>query len=105
MGLFDKVKDFFTEPVEDGEEEIKVEQIKKEVTRVTPTPVIEKKRERVVEEEPTEEEVLKEAVEEEQPIRRERVKTPVFFTADDFADLEPEKPKKIEKKEKKKLDQ
>ena len=31
-------------------------------------------------------------------VTREKVKTPIFFTENDFADLEPEKPKKVEKK-------
>lgn len=105
MGLLDKVKNLFTEP-EEPEEEIKVEQIKREVTRV---PIEQKPVEHRVEhrehrrEKPVEtiEESFTEeinVVEEEVPPVREKVKTPIFFTENDFADLEPERPKKIEKK-------
>ena len=95
MGILDKVKNLFTEP-EEPEEEIKVEQIKREVPKVvaepkTVEPVVEKKIES------TENTYVEEKKEEPQ-LTREKVKTPIFFTEKDFADLEPEKPKKIEKK-------
>lgn len=104
MGLFDKVKNLFTEVEEpDEDDEIKVEQIVKETPRVhiepkkeeeikpePVKPVIEKEEEPIIEEE--------EKKEEPQPLTREKTKTPIFFTEKDFDDLEPDKPKKIEKK-------
>ncbi len=98
MGLFDKVKNLFTEP-EEPEEEIKVEQIKREVTRtpIEPRPV-ERKREKVVPTDDTDLNEEKEVIEEELTLSREKIKTPIFFTENDFADLEPERPKKTEKK-------
>lgn len=98
MGLFDKVKNLFTEP-EEPEEEIKVEQIKREVTR---TPIesrpVEHKREKVVPIDDVDSTEEQEVVEEELTLSREKIKTPIFFTENDFADLEPERPKKTEKK-------
>lgn len=98
MGLFDKVKNLFTEP-EEPEEEIKVEQIKREVTRkpIESRPV-EHKHEKVVQTDDADSEEEKEVVEEEITLSREKIKTPIFFTENDFADLEPERPKKVEKK-------
>lgn len=122
MGFLDKVKNLFTEPEDEfDDEEIEIEQINKEkpvkekVVKERPVvekPVIEKKRERFVEEEETrefvepeldfeepKEEVKKVEVEPApQPKTRESLKTPIFFTENDFADLEPERPKKVEKK-------
>lgn len=68
MGLFDKVKNMFTEEVEEEEVEVKVEQIKKEVTHV---PI----------ESPNafEEEVVEE--------KEEKTKGAVFFADRDFEDL------------------
>lgn len=105
MGLLDKFKDLFTEPDDsEEEEEIKVEQIKKEPSRVSSEARISERRkehrEHVVEEkkEPVVEE-KEEKIEKEPPKLREQVvKTPVFFTENDFADLEPEKPKRVERK-------
>ncbi len=100
MGLFEKFKEIFTEPAgedEEKEEELKVEQIKKEPTPSrTEKKVTETRRER-------EEKIgtYKEEVdfEEKKVEEKEEIpKTPVFFTDNDFADLEMEKPKKIEKK-------
>ncbi len=92
MGLFGKFKDLFTEPAESEEEEpIKVEQIKKEPIRTrSEQKVTETRRERFVEEKPEEKEV--------EPPKEDVSKTPVFFTENDFADLEPERPKRVEKK-------
>ena len=102
MGLFDKVKNLFTEVEEpDEDDEIRVEQIVKETPRVhiepkeeevkpEPKPVIEKEEEPIV--------IEKEKKEEPQPLTREKTKTPIFFTEKDFDDLEPDKPKKVEKK-------
>ncbi len=102
MGLFDKFKDLFTEPDEDEEEvveeeEVKVEQIKKEPPR-RPEKNLERRREKTV----AKEEVVKEESKEEEPVKeekptREETKASVFFTENDFADLEPEKPKRVEK--------
>lgn len=99
MGLLDKVRNLFTEP-EEPEEEIKIEQIKREVSRVpVETKPVESRREKVVDI-PQEEEFTEEInVQIEEEIKKpEKVKTPIFFTENDFADLEPEKPKKVEKK-------
>ena len=99
MGLLDKVRNLFTEP-EEPEEEIKIEQIKREVNRV-PVDIksVETRREKTMEipvnEDFTEEISVKK---EEELSKPEKKKTPIFFTENDFADLEPEKPKKIEKK-------
>ena len=110
MGLLDKVKNLFTEPDDDVEEEIEIEQINKEKTTIGNKPVAEKKREKYVEIEETREFVepdITPQVEEEKEIEvepvqpqktRESIKTPIFFTENDFADLEPERPKKVEKK-------
>ena len=113
MGLLDKVKNLFTEP-EDSDDEIQIEQIKKEGSKIsiepkrTVIPKVEKKIELdVVKEEKIEEKKEKELddsfVTQEQPtisrsITREQVKTPIFFTEDEFADLEPEKPVRVESK-------
>ncbi len=84
MGLVDKIKNIFTEEVEEEEEEVKVEQIKKEVRSVPiESPTVEKvspsreEHKRVTEE--LEEEVVS--------VPEEKVKTPVFFTDRDFEDL------------------
>lgn len=115
MGFLDKVKNLFTEPEDEYEDEIEIEQIKKEtpkpVEEKKPVPVVEKKREKKNEIEETKEFTEKEINEiddveeniekvEEQPKQntRETMKTPFFFTENDFADLEPERPKKVEKK-------
>lgn len=122
MGFLDKVKNLFTEPEDEfDDEEIEIEQINKEKPvkektikekMVVEKPVVEKKREKIIDEEETREfvepeldiEVEKEEVKEDyvepvsQPKTRESMKTPIFFTENDFADLEPERPKKVEKK-------
>ncbi|MBR3523576.1 MAG: hypothetical protein IKN87_02705 [Bacilli bacterium] len=77
MGLFDKVKNMFTEEVEEPEEEVKVDEIKKEVTHVaieSPSvkPVIEEK---------------EEVVEEVKPVQPDNTKKAVFFNDRDFEDL------------------
>lgn len=107
MGLLDKVKNLFTEP-EEPEEEIKIEQIKREVSRI-PSEVkntesrseyrSEHRREKTLED--LEESFTEEFTKEQKPTLppvQEKVKTPVFFTENDFADLEPERPKRVEKK-------
>lgn len=73
MGLFDKVKNMFTEEVEEEEveEEVKVEQIKKEVTHVPIESPNAKKNEVVKEEEN----------------REQKGKNAVFFSDNDFEDL------------------
>ena len=74
MGLMNKLRDMFTEEVEEVEEE----PIKKEVIQVEiPAPQ------------------QKEEVFEEPPKKEERVQQPIFFDDNDFANLEP--PKKVEK--------
>ena len=126
MGFLDKVKNLFTEP-EESDDEIEIEQIEKKTPKVVSEPkrVVEKKREKSIELNETKEfnddfveekkiknehktefdiksedevEVEREETAEPEKITRERVKTPIFFTENDFADLEPERPKKVEKK-------
>ncbi len=81
MGFLEKVKNMFTEEVED--DDVKVEQIKKEVTKVTiESPVEELK------------------AKEEEPLEPERV--PVFFDDNDFKDLKLTDEPKIEKVEEEK---
>ncbi len=90
MGLVDKLKNIFTEEVtEEEEEEIKVEQIKKEVRSVPiESPSVEKREKKVTRTEkrriPTDEELLEV---EEPSIEEEKTKSPVFFTDRDFEDL------------------
>ena len=111
MGLLDKVKNLFTEPDDEfEEEEIEIEQINKEKPITESKPVVEKKREKHFEIEETREfvepeitpEIEEKKDEEIEPVSipktRESIKTPIFFTENDFADLEPERPKKVEKK-------
>ena len=102
MGLFDKVKNLFTEVEEpDEEDEIRVEQIVKETPRVHIEP-----KEEEVKPEPVKPVIIKdeepiieeEKKEEPQQLTREKTKTPIFFTEKDFDDLEPDRPKKVEKK-------
>jgi len=113
MGFLDKVKNLFTEP-EDSDDEIQIEQIKKEGSKISiePKRTIVPKEEKKIELDVVKEEKIKEKKEIEvtdsfvtqeqptisRPITREQVKTPIFFTEDEFADLEPEKPVKIEPK-------
>jgi len=100
MGLMDKLRDIFTEEVEETYEE---EPIKKEVIQV---------------EIPAPQHKEKEEYEEEKPIKKEEKPAPIFFDDTDFAGLEPpkekfkqpkiskkyEKPTKtVEKKEEKKV--
>lgn len=88
MGLVDKIKNIFTEEVtEEEEEEIKVEQIKKETRSVpieSPTERREKKVSRIEKRRiPADEELI----EEEPVLEEEKTKSPVFFTDRDFEDL------------------
>jgi len=76
MGLMNKLRDMFTEEVE---EEIEEEPIKKEVIQVEIPAPQQKEEEEVVE----------------PPKKEERVQQPIFFDDNDFANLEP--PKKVEK--------
>lgn len=115
MGFLDKVKNLFTEPEDEFEDEIEIEQIKKETPKKVEEvkPIVDKKRERKIEIEETKEfdeseiisapEIKEEKVKvvEEEQVKsntRESMKTPIFFTENDFADLEPERPKKVERK-------
>ena len=84
MGLFDKIKNMFTEEVED---DVKVEQIKSDVTHVT------------IESPKVKEERLEETGRID--FTQEKVNTPVFFDDNDFKDLKLDK--KEEKKEEKKV--
>lgn len=104
MGLLDKIKNIFTEEIED-DDEIKVEQIKKEVRSVPiDSPAVEKKEPVKVEKK---EEIVEDIFEEEEekvvvaPREKEEPKSPVFFTERDFEDLiEPKRrTDKYEKKE------
>ena len=81
MGFFEKVKNMFTEEIED--DDVKVEQIKKEVTKVA-----------------IESPNAKEEIEDEYDFRdEEKVNIPVFFDDNDFRDLNLEKKKEEPKKE------
>jgi len=82
MGLFDKVKNLFTEEIE--EEPVVQKEVKKEEKVVIPE--------------------IKEDIEKEEDIKPTREEKFVYFTDDDFKDLEKPKvePKKEEKKEEKK---
>ena len=82
MGFFEKVKNMFTEEVED--DDVKVEQIKKEVTKVA------------IESPNVKEEDLKDSYE---FTNEDRVSVPVFFDDDDFRDLKLEEKKEESKKE------
>lgn len=104
MGLLDKIKNIFTEEIED-DDEIKVEQIKKEVRSVPiDSPTVEKKEPVKIEKK---EEIVEDIFEEEEekvvvaPREKEEPKSPVFFTERDFEDLiEPKRrTDKYEKKE------
>ena len=117
MKLFDKMKEIFTEPLEDEqdiEETVEIEPVKVEKVKTETKSTRESIKERfksITAEEPEEvkEEVVEETVEiEKEPTReiepveekptRESINTPVFFSENDFADLEPEKPKRVEPK-------
>ncbi len=105
MGLLDKFKEIFTEPVDDDEEkdeEVRVEQIKHE-PKEKPA---ERRREKIDIEERQDryEDVTAEfedLSEKKPPVepKEETLKTPVFFTEKDFADLEPEpeRPRRMER--------
>lgn len=100
MGLMDKLRNIFTEEVEE-EEEIKVEQIKKEVRSIPiESPTVEKK-EKVKVEKNIEIDDFEEEIEltPREPVKEEP-KAPVFFTERDFEDLiEPKR--RVDKYEKK----
>ena len=101
MGLMDKLRNIFTEEVEE-EEEIKVEQIKKEVRSIPiESPTVEKK-EKIKVEKSVELDDFEEEIElaPREPVKEEP-KAPVFFTERDFEDLiEPKRrADKYEKKE------
>ena len=101
MGLMDKLRNIFTEEVEE-EEEIKVEQIKKEVRSIPiESPTVEKK-EKIKVEKSIELDDFEEEIElaPKEPVKEE-TKAPVFFTERDFEDLiEPKRrADKYEKKE------
>lgn len=84
MGFFEKVKNMFTEEVE--EDDVKVEQIKSDVTKVTIDSPVYK----------TEEEVKE--------IKKEdKISTPIFFDDNDFRDLKLTQKPKEEIKEVKKI--
>lgn len=81
MGFFEKVKNMFTEEVED--DDVKVEQIKKEVTKVA-----------------IESPNAKEEIEDDYDyVEEEKITGPVFFDDNDFRDLNLEKKKEEPKKE------
>ena len=96
MGVLNKLKNMFTEEIEDEEP---TQTVKKEVIKVeipSPKPTIDYS------------EVLEPAdtkpapePEIESPKEEEKFKFPVFFDDKDFSDLKPEKPKKEEKKREK----
>lgn len=90
MGLVDKLKNIFTEEVtEEEEEEIKVEQIKKEVRSVPiESPSVERKEKKITRAEKRRIPADEDFIEEEQPVvEEEKSKSPVFFTDRDFEDL------------------
>jgi len=85
MGLFDKIKNMFTEEVED--DDVRVEQIKKEVTKIAIESPNEKKED--------EAEIKIDSFEYKD---EERFNSPVFFDDNDFRDLNIEEKTKIEEK-------
>lgn len=88
MGFFEKVKNMFTEEVE--EDDLKVEQIKKEVTQVA------------IESPNAKEEPIEDDVEEFRFESTQKINKPVFFDDNDFRDLnlrEEKKEEKIQEKE------
>lgn len=79
MGFFEKVKNMFTEEVED--DDVKVEQIKSDVTKVT-----------------IESPVYKTEEEEKEIKKEEKISTPIFFDDNDFRDLKlTSKPNEVKK--------
>ena len=101
MGFFEKVKNMFTEEVED--DDVKVEQIKMESTKVSFEPpkeeVEEEKEEKIekIEDEKETEDI--EDILDEKPVRENR---PIFFDDKDFKDLNfgvKEEPKEEKKEE------
>ena len=102
MGLIDKLKNIFTEEVDEDDEIVKVEQIKKEVRSVPiESPTVEKKESVRAENKPEFDELaLEKEVAMEKP-KEETKAAPVFFTERDFEDLiEPKRrAAKYEKKE------
>ena len=91
MGFFEKVKNMFTEEVED--DEVKVEQIKKDVTKVAI-------------ESPKTTEEKEEEIDNFELKFEEKINKPVFFDDNDFRDLNLEddyKEQKLKKEEKKQI--
>ena len=88
MGFFEKVKNMFTEEVE--EDEVKVEQIKKDVTKVAIKPSNEK-------------EEKEDIIEDFEPKFEEKINKPVFFDDNDFRDLNLTDEYRVKKEEKKEL--
>lgn len=91
MGLLEKVKNMFTEEVED--DDVKVEEIKKEVTHVS------------IESPAVKESIDDDLLEKELSRTEEKTSKPVFFNEDDFKDLNltPREEKKKRVKEEKSL--
>ena len=88
MGLVDKLKNIFTEEVAEEEEEIKVEQIKKEVRSVPiDSPSVERVQRKKRTEKPVVQDVEEDLLEDDFDLVEEKSKSPVFFTDRDFEDL------------------
>lgn len=88
MGLVDKLKNIFTEEVAEEEDEIKVEQIKKEVRSVPiESPSVERVQRKKRVEKPAAPVVEEYPLEDDFDLPEEKVKSPVFFTDRDFEDL------------------
>jgi len=88
MGLVDKLKNIFTEEVAEEEEEIKVEQIKKEVRSVPiDSPSVERVQRKKRTEKPVVQAVEEDLLEDDFDLVEEKSKSPVFFTDRDFEDL------------------
>ena len=94
MKVFDKIRDLFTEEVE---EEVKEEPIKKEVIQVEiPAPEVVKKEEEVKE---VEDDIIKPVIKPQE----EKVSYPVFFDEKDFEDIEKREKKEIKEEPKKEV--
>lgn len=104
MKVLDKLKDMFTytEESEEDEGEVKIEHITKEPPKIVKEEKKEIEEKIELEEEDTKEnpvETKREEKTREDFSTSTKVKTPVFFTENDFADLEPERPKRVELRE------
>jgi len=110
MGFLDKVKNMFTEEIDEEEEVVKKtkkkverEEIKTEVTHVSiESPNAKKSDDDFIRSDISK---LNNKIDESENIKAERNKKPIFFTDHDFEDLDSYIPKRINKKEVEKKEQ